>query len=44
MTAVTPRDLLRAEDVIDSFRVKRNIADLQRSFAVYPSNGVIDNA
>ena len=44
MTAVTPRDLLRAKDVIDSFRAKMNIADLQRSFAVYPSNGVIDNA
>jgi hypothetical protein len=44
MTAVTPRDLLRAKKVIDSFRAKMNISVLQMDLSVHPNNGVIDNA
>jgi hypothetical protein len=44
MTAVTPRDLLRAKKVIDSFRAKMNISVLQMDLSVHPNSGVIDNA
>jgi hypothetical protein len=44
MTAVTPRDLLRAKDVIDSFRTKMNMSGIQTNLGVHHSNGVIANA
>ena len=44
MTAVTPRDLLRAKKVIDSFRAKMNMSGIQMNLGVHHSNGVIDNA
>jgi hypothetical protein len=44
MTAITPRDLLRAKDVIDSFRAKMNMSVLQMNLTVHHSNGVIENA